>query len=169
MSRLTGAACSNPQSRIPKHPVNLWSSALISTFMLLCAAGLMLSHFRTWRRFRQQELGPDEYRYRRRQFRRRMQTSAMLALLAVAIFAGDVLTQRIESKWFSLCFWSGVLLGVLGVGLLAAADIWATKYYYDRLRQSYLIEKAKLQVELRRIQSKRSNGEAGRRRMKDEG
>ena len=149
--------------------MDIRSSALISLFLLLCAVGLMLSHFRTWRRFRQQDIEPEEWDYRRRQFRRRMQTSALLALLAVAIFVGEVLTRWIESTWFSLCFWSGVLLGVLWVGLLAAGDIWATKHHYDRLRQSYLIEKAKLQVELRRIQAKRSNGEAGKRRMKDEG
>jgi len=143
--------------------VNVWSLFLVSLFLLLCATGLMLSHLRTWRRFRQQEPGSEERDYRRRQFRRRMQTSAMLGLMAIAIFVGELLTRRIESPWFRLGFWGGVLLVVLWVALLAVVDIWATKHYYQRLRQSYLIEEAKLQAELRRLQARRSNGQPDRK------
>ena len=139
--------------------MDIWSSALISGFLLLCAVGLMFSHVRTWRRFRQQPRDAEQRDYRRRQFRRRMQTSAMLGLLAVALFVGDALTAWTQSTCFSLCFWGGVLLVVLWVGLLAVADIWATKHYYDRLRHSYLVERAKLQAELRRMQPEGGNGE----------
>ena len=121
----------------------------------------MFSHVRTWRRFRELELEPEEFDYRRRQFRRRMQTSAMLGLLAIAIFVGELLIAWIDSVWFGMSFCVGMLIVVIWVGLLAAVDIFATKHHYDRLRQSYVIEQAKLQAELRRIQAKRGNGRAG--------
>ena len=140
--------------------MNTWSSALVSSFLLLCAAGLMFSHVRTWRRFRELELEPEEFDYRRRQFRRRMQTSAMLGLLAIAIFVGELLVAWSDSVWFGMSFCVGMLIVVIWVGLLAAVDIFATKHHYNRLRQSYVIEQAKLQAELRRIQAKRGNGRA---------
>jgi len=137
--------------------VNTLISALVSLALLLAAVGLMVWHARAWGRARA-DRAADELDFQRRRFRRRMQTSAMLGLLAVALFVGELLTSRIQSPWFRLTYWSGVLLGVVWIGLLAAADVWASKYHYDRLRQSYLIEEAKLQAELRRIQAKRSNG-----------
>lgn len=138
----------------------MWSQVLMPLLLLLCAVGLMISHVRTWRRARRQELQPDELDYRRRQYRRRMQTSAMLGLLAVAIFVGQLITGRIESKAFLLCYWGLVLLVLGWVGLLAVADILATKHHFGRLRQAYRLEQVKLQAELRRIQAARGNGEA---------
>ena len=140
--------------------VDIWTSALFSLFLLLCAAGLLTSHVRTWRRLQQQGLEPDDLDYRRRQFRRRMQTSAMLGLLAVALFVGQLATSRVESKLFVFGYWGGVLLVVGWVGLLSVADILATKHHFGRLRQTYLVEQAKLHAELRRIQATRGNGEA---------
>lgn len=120
----------------------------------------MTLHLRTWRRAQQREGEAEELDYRHRQFRRRMQTSALLGILAVAIFAGQWITGPLL---LAFLFWGGVLLGVGWVGLLAAADIWATKHHFDRLRQTYLIEQAKLQAQIRRIQAARGNGKAGRR------
>lgn len=122
--------------------------------------GLMTAHVRAWRRFRQQDLEEEDYDYRRRQFRRRMQTSAMLGLLAVAIFAGNWLGK--PSLW-GVFFWSGVLLMVGWVTLLAIADLLATKHHFGRLRRTYLVEEAKLQAELRRIEASRRNGRSGGR------
>lgn len=123
----------------------------------------MTSHVRTWRRLRQQELGPDDYDYRRRQYRRRMQTSAMLGLLAVAILVGQLIALRIESRVLLLSYWGGVLLVVGWVGLLAVVDMLATKHHFSRLRQGYLVEQAKLQAELRRIRAARGNGKPSKR------
>ena len=118
----------------------------------------MTSHVRTWRRVRQRGLEADDYDYRRRQYRRRMQTSAMLGLLAVAILVGQLAALRIESRIFVFVYWGGVLLVVGWVGLLAVVDMLATKHHFGRLRQTYLVEQAKLQAELRRIRAARGNG-----------
>ena len=124
----------------------------------------MALHVRTWRRAQRQELDTEGLDYRRRQFRRRMQTSAMLGILAVAIFVGQLIPE--EATVLIRVFLGGVLLVLVWVGLLAVADMLATKHYYGRLRQTYLIEQAKLHAELRRIQATRSNGKAAGRRGK---
>lgn len=135
----------------------IWLSVAVSLFLLFCAAAWIVWHVRAWRRVQRQQPEGDELDYRRRQFRRRMQTSVMMALLAAAILAGQFLTRP---AWLVLLFWVGVLLVVAWVVLLALVDVWATKHYFGRLRQKYFIEEAKLQAELRRIQALRGNGKA---------
>ncbi len=134
------------------------SSAAVSLFLLLCAAGLMWMHVRTWQGVKQQRATPEEIDYRYRQFRRRMQSSALLAVSAVAVFIGQwIPLQRVI---LAAVFWGGVVLLLVWVGLLALVDIWATKHYFGRLRQTYVIEQAKLQAEIRRIRAMRGNGKA---------
>ena len=135
------------------------SSTAVAVFLLLCAAGLMTLHVCAWRKSKRQELEASELDFRRRQFRRRMQTSAMLGVLAVAIFIGPLITER-GPPTLVFIFWGGTLLVVCWVGLLAVVDVIATKFHFGRLREKYLIEQAKLQAEIRRIQAKRGNGKA---------
>ena len=138
--------------------MDIYSLALMSLLLLLAAAGLMVSHVRSWRVFQRQDLDAEEFDYRRRQFRRRMQTSAMLGILAVVMFAGQTLAEWLESPMSSVILWLVVLLGVCWIALLAVVDIWATQHHYRRLQDKCLIEQAKLQVELRRLQALQGNG-----------
>lgn len=133
-----------------------WFSVALAVFLAACAAGLMSWHVRSWRAQRTSALDPKELDYRRRQFRRRMQTSALLALTAVALPVGVwVMSVRPGA---GIIYWCGVLLLVAWVAILAVIDIWATKYFYGKLRDTYRIEQARLQTELRRIQAGRGNG-----------
>ncbi len=140
--------------------VNFWLSAAVSSLLLLVAVGLMISHQRTWQSARQQQLKADEQDFRRRQFRRRMQTSGMLAVLAVALFAGQLIPGP---PLLVFAFWGGVLIVVIWLTLLALGDMWATKHYFGRMRQKYLVEQARLQAELRRIRTVEGNGRDKRR------
>lgn len=135
--------------------MNLWHSILVSCFLLICAAGLMVSHRRSWRRARQSELDTEEFDYRRRQFRRRMQTSAMLGVLALTLPVVDWLTARSESGLLHLVCWSITLLLVVWIALLALVDLVATKYHFGRMRHSDLIEETRLRAELHRIEATR--------------
>ena len=104
------------------------------------------------------DLAAGELDFYRRQFRRRIQTSAMLGILAVMIFLGELLALWIISHVFFIIYWAAALVLVAWVALLAGADIWATQYHFGQLRQKCLIEQAKLQGELRRAESVRGNG-----------
>jgi protein-S-isoprenylcysteine O-methyltransferase Ste14 len=137
--------------------MHVWPALLVSLLMLLVAAVLMLLHWRTWRLAQRQELEADGLRYRRHQFRRRMQTSGLLGLLGAALFVGRLITGP---PLMLLLFWGAVLLVLGWVFLLAVVDIWATKHHFARLQRAYRIEEAKLQAEIRRIQAARRNGES---------
>ena len=128
--------------------------------MMVCALALMVAHVRSWRAQQAANLAPQEFEYRRRQFRRRMQTSAMLAVIAVCLPLG----LWILARWprVGVYFWGGVLVLVLWLGALALADIWATKLFYGKIRYDYRVEQARLEAELRRVQSARGNGKPSR-------
>ena len=143
--------------------MNLWHSILVSAFLLVCAVGLMVSHRRSWQRFRRQGAEQDEFDYRRRQFRRRMQTSAMLGVLALALPVADWLTSRSDSPLLHLACWGVVLLLLGWLGLLALVDLLSTRFHFSRLRQSYLVEEAKLKAELRQIQAAKDDTETDAR------
>jgi hypothetical protein len=142
--------------------MDIGTVVVVSLLMLSAAVVLMVSHVRSWRACRQAELDAEEFEYRRRQYRRRMQTSAMLAVLAVAMLVGYVLTLWLGSKVFALAFWTGIILVVGWTCLLALVDIWATKHYFGRLRHDTMVEQAKLRAEIRRIQAFRGNGKKDR-------
>jgi len=76
-----------------------------------------------------------------------------------------LLAQLLPRPWgfFALC---GVLLLVFWVILLAVVDMLATKFYYGRVRQRYLLEEVKLEAELRRAQLLRRNGHARGKKKK---
>ncbi len=87
-----------------------------------------------------------------------MHTSATLGLLAVAVLIGYLLTLWLRSSWLALVFSTSVMVLTCWVVLLAAMDIWATKRHFGRLRQNCLVEQAKLEAQIRRIQAIRGNG-----------
>jgi UDP-N-acetylmuramyl pentapeptide phosphotransferase/UDP-N-acetylglucosamine-1-phosphate transferase len=142
---------------------NYLSSVLIALALCISSAALMVWHIRAWRRLQNADIEPREREFRRRQCRRRMQTSAMLGLLGVAIFVGQVL-MTLDTPLFLVIYWSGVLLLLLWMAILAVADMVATSFYYSREKNDYLVEHARLQGELllaREKEAKARNGKPG--------
>jgi hypothetical protein len=144
--------------------LNLYISfiLLVSVLLLASAVAMMISHVRAWRNFRQQQLDAEEFNYRRRQFRRRMQTSAMLGVLAVALSAGHFLSFWLHSNWFELGFWGVTMLVAFWLALLALVDLWATKRHFARQQERSLVEQVRLAAEARRLMGGKGDG-------KDEG
>jgi hypothetical protein len=132
----------------------------VSALLLLAAVVMMISHIRAWRSFKRQDADAEDAGYRWRQFRRRMQMSAMLGMVAIAVPVGFVLSPYLRSGWFDFVYWIATMLVVCWIILLAAVDIWATKYHFGRLHQKCLIERAKLEAEARRVQAVKGNGKA---------
>jgi len=134
-----------------------WSATLFALVLLLVAVAMLLSHHRTWQRVRRQESDAEEFAFRQRQFRRRFQTTGLLVVLALALLVGQWI---VWPPLLVTVYWIAVLLLILWVTLLAAVDAWATRHHYARLRHEYLLEKHKLEAEVRRIKKAESNGEA---------
>jgi len=142
--------------------VELWSSILVGLLLVFAAGWFARWHVSAWRELgeRASQLDPEELDFRRRQLRRRTQTSAMLGLVGIGMLVGRLLIVWRAHPTLILLFWGGVVLLVLWLGLLAVADMVATRYYFSRLRQNYLVEQARLQAQLRRMERTRGNGQA---------
>jgi hypothetical protein len=141
--------------------------------LLLGAAGLMVWHVRAWRAQRQRKLEPEEREFFRRQFRRRVQTSALLAVVAGALPLGQWIAQmaaeQADAAWakWAFAFWGLVILLLAWVAMLALADLWSSRLFFGRLRQRFWLEKTRLDAELRRIHGVGGNGKpAGNSRRK---
>jgi hypothetical protein len=133
--------------------------------LLLGAAALMVWHVRAWRAQQRRKLEPEEREFFRRQFRRRVQTSALLAIVAASLPLGQWILQRADeirdADWpkRAISVWLVVVVLLLAwVALLALADLWSSRLFFGRLRQRYWLEKTRLEAELRRIHGVGGNG-----------
>ena len=138
------------------------SSILVALVLCVSSAGLIAWHIRARKRLQQADLDARERDFRRRQYRRRIQTSAMLGVLGAAIFIGQLLMAWAPSRLLLVIYWSGVLLLVLWVALLALADVTATSFFYSREKSSTIIEQARLQGELWRAREKEAKVRNGK-------
>ena len=127
--------------------------ALFSLSLLVVAGAWIVSHLKSWRAARgRQDLSEAERLFLGRRFRRRMQASSMLALLALAVFAGQMIPYRRYPSLF-VWFWFGVLLLVIWVFLLALADALANRQHLRELQRDRLVAEAQLRAELSRLQT----------------
>ena len=140
--------------------MELWYSIAVGVTLSATAAGLMVSHVRCWQRFEASgdAADPRQRGYRRRQLRRRVETSALLGVLAVALVAGHWATSPPWRPWAFAFYWGMVLTVVAWVALLALADLVSTRLYFSRLRERYRLEETRLKAELERLRRTGNNG-----------
>ena len=137
-------------------------STIVALILCVLSAGLITWHIRAWKRLQTADIDQREREFHRRQYRRRMQTSAMLGLLGVAIFIGQLLMTSVKSQLLLVIYWSCVLVLLLWMAILAVADMAATSFYYSREKNNYVIEHAKLQGELLRAREKEAKVRNGK-------
>ena len=125
----------------------------------LGGAGLIARHVLSWRAAQRRPLDDEEREFRRLQFRRRVQASAMIALAGVGL-ACEPLVE------FSPLIWAIYVLVLIvllfWIVALALADAVATRFHYGRERDDLKVKKVVLEAELRRRRNKTTgNGHAG--------
>ncbi|NLE36433.1 MAG: hypothetical protein GX621_00245 [Pirellulaceae bacterium] len=128
---------------------------LVAAAVILASVGLMWWHLRVRQRHRREELSPTDYDFHRRQFRRRIQTSAMLGILGILIAASSM----VEPPMVKVLFYVGMLGLTLWIVLLAMADAVVSRVHYARLRNDCVVERARLEIEARRLRAG-GNGKA---------
>lgn len=130
---------------------------LLFPFVLFAvASGWLWWHMRVWRVVQSQERDERELLFQSRRFRRRMQASGMLALLAVAISGGQHIDYRLHPSLF-VFFWWGVTLLVFWMCALAAADGVSTHLHAARIRREQCVARAQLEAEVKRLQAAAEN------------
>jgi hypothetical protein len=138
--------------------LDTWTYLPFSLVIIVAAVGLCVWHIRSWGALRRAALDPAEFDFRRRQFRRRIQASAMLGLLGVAVLGGGVMMSLRLNPLALTLYWLAVILVLGWLALLAVADMVASNLYYRRLHNRYAVEQAQLNAELRRLRGLDGNG-----------
>lgn len=134
----------------------MWSHLAFAAFLFAASALLLWIHWRAWRACGSEVLDEREFDFRRRQFRRRMQASAMIGVVGVAV----VVSLAIADAMMTAILWLAVLSLVVWMLLLAFADIASSYYYYHQIRVEHVAEHASLQAQLERIRRREGNGQS---------
>jgi small-conductance mechanosensitive channel len=123
-------------------------------FVLMGLSGALLdAHRRSWRLVKNNATIPDrDMRFARSQYRRRMQASGTIGVLGAAIAVFPLVPHRpLPITMYLLA----IALACFAILLLAAADFWATRQHFVRLRSEHLAIQAKLLRELAREHARR--------------
>ncbi|MBI3463481.1 MAG: hypothetical protein HY000_10550 [Planctomycetes bacterium] len=136
--------------------VKLFAASLFVFVLLVIAIGMIVSHVISWQRFQQEDQDKDklETDYRRRQYRRRMQVSAMLAVAAMAMLIGLLISWRDWPSVF-VFWWTGVVVLVGWIILLAMVDALATRRFFRRVRHDRAVDQALWRAEFERREAER--------------
>ena len=105
----------------------MWPTVVVSAGIVLLSLVLMAWHVKSWREADHGGLAERDYEFFRRQFRRRMQSSAMLGIIGLLILGH---LWVIDNMMLAL-YWTGVLGLLVWTMLLAAADFAASRLHYS--------------------------------------
>ena len=131
----------------------LWMCA----FLVIASLWMIKKHIHVWRAARADEsCEPHELNYRRRQFRRRMQTSGILGILGIAILVGYFIKQPMAIVVVAV-YWMTVFLMVVWLLVLACFDAISTQQYVRRIQRRNESQQALLEAKLRRAKKEASS------------
>ncbi len=137
-----------------------WVTLAVGAALVVAGLCMMAAHARAWQRQQaDQRLDELDRRHYRARYRRRLQTSGMIALLGVLLPLGDAPFFWRQGVQVATVFWLVVLAVTLWIVVLAVADLVATRTHaraaLARLRSKQRALESRA-AELR----KRSNGRA---------
>lgn len=138
---------------------------LLGGGLLLAAALMFRWHLRAWQQAEAEAHAgpspdPSEFRFYRQQFRRRMQMSLMLGVVALGLMASQYVDVEAHATLFVL-LWVGLALITMWVALLAVVDLMAIRRNALRLTTRLMMQQGELQAQIRKLraeQARESNG-----------
>lgn len=140
---------------------DFWMSLAICVALVALALWLVRVHWEHWQEVdADSSLPPWERDHLRRRYRRRMQTSTMLGFVGVAVLAGRLFPPD-EPSLVTILYWTGVILLVLWMGLLALADMIATRIHYGIQRRKTDSERDRIEAQLRRFREEHPSQSPG--------
>ncbi|QDT37477.1 hypothetical protein [Stratiformator vulcanicus] len=99
-------------------------------FLVVLGIAFLRGHWKTWQKHRStDDADSAELKFHRSQFRRRVQTSALIIAIGILIPVGDLVFVRNADPLLFGFFWVGVLVLVIWVVAMAIADIVASRLY----------------------------------------
>ncbi len=137
----------------------MWPFLTAAGTILIVAGVLVAWHVRTWRVAKGARLSAGELKFAFEQYRRRMQTSAMLGFVGGLIVGGPWVVAPLAV----LLYWLGVVVLIVWIMLLAGADMLATRMHYAQAETEAHLRQVKLQAELDAARRPRKNERRGGR------
>ena len=125
-------------------------SILFPICVLGLALAMLVAHVRSWVRMQAHTLNAEERLFRDNKFRRRMQASSLLALVAPTMLAGQRVAPM-ESPWIFVSLWAAVALATCWIGWLAILDAIASGRHFRRLSRERAETRARLKSEMEHI------------------
>ena len=132
----------------------MWSNLVFAAFLLATSAGLLGWHVLSWRGVLRLERDEREIAFLRRQYRRRVQASALIGLIGMAVAGGTWVPGPLPAA----LYWTGVFLAVLWLTLLALADMASSRAHYSKLHSQQLADNAVLKAQLDQLRRRHNNG-----------
>lgn len=126
----------------------MWSTILFAAALLALSAALIAWHVLAWRKADHGGLADADFRFYKNQFRRRMQTSALVGIVGLLALL-DLWIADVTSRAF---LWCVVLLLVLWTVILAVSDWLASRLHFDKQLSANAVEHALLQREIKKFQ-----------------
>ena len=131
----------------------------VGGILIVVGAVLMRSHAKVWRlQKNDSQLEFDDRSHYYARYRRRMQTSGMIALLGFLIPLGDVLFHPKVAPLWVILYWIAVLLLAGWVIVMGLGD-WASTVAHTRASLARIRQKQReLEQQLSQIRRRGSNG-----------
>ncbi len=136
--------------------------------LLGLSATLLALHIRKWHALGTDLANKDQQSFHRLQLRRRIQASAMIGLLGVAIAVGmaipwqrwPLMTSRGSQLPLAFAgYWLLVILVTFWIVALALADLTHSRSHIRQLTRQHQIKRAELEAQLQRHRAKDKRGE----------
>ena len=119
---------------------------------------LLVWHRRAWQAVRATATEAGELRFHRRRYRRRLQTSALLVVLGIALGGGQSIAADKHPSLF-VFFWCAVALLAAWMMGLAICDAIATRLHLNEQLRRQVVERARLNAELKRMKAETEPGQ----------
>jgi hypothetical protein len=126
------------------------ATILFPAGVLGLAVTMLVAHARSWQRARERRLNAADLVFRHGQFRRRMQASSLLALVAPTMLVGARLSPDRSPRVF-VVLWLMVLLATCWIAWLAIVDAVASSRHFHRIIRERSADRVRLKGELDRL------------------
>lgn len=149
LSAVRGVGGAIPTALVPASLQDTWPALVVGGGLVVLGAFFMWTHVRSWQRTqRDLELDGRGRQHYRTQFRRRMQTSAMIVLIGLLIPLGDALIPWRKAPTLFFFYWGGILLMAIWVMVQALGDMFSTREYSRGNMEELRRQQAELEREL---------------------
>ncbi|NOX55863.1 MAG: hypothetical protein GXP27_15755 [Planctomycetes bacterium] len=136
-----------------------WVTLGVGAALIVTGLVMITAHVRAWKRQRQDPALDDfDREHYRARYRRRLQTSGLIALLGLLIPLGDAPFLWRQGVRISTIFWLAILLLTVWIVLLAIGDIVATRTHARVALSRIRRKQRELESRADELKRRRSNG-----------